>query len=44
MAPSRKSGLGWTTLSVDDSGGSVCAIKNDITNLSSSVRPAACRT
>jgi len=24
--------LGWTTLSVDDSGGSVRAIKNDITN------------
>ncbi len=29
----KETGLGWTTLSVDDSGGSVCAIKNDITNL-----------
>lgn len=28
----KESGLGWTTLSVDDSGGSVRAIKNDITN------------
>ncbi len=28
----KETGLGWTTLSVDDSGGSVCAIKNDITN------------
>lgn len=27
----KESGLGWTTLSVDDSAGSVCAIKNDIT-------------
>lgn len=30
----KESGLGWTTLSVDDSGGSVRAIKNDITNFS----------
>ena len=29
----KQSGLGWTTLSVDDSGGSVRAIKNDITNV-----------
>lgn len=29
----KESGLGWTTLSVDDSSGSVQAIKNDITNL-----------
>lgn len=28
----KETGLGWTTLSVDDSGGSVVAIKNDITN------------
>ena len=28
----KESGLGWTTLSVDDSGGTVRAIKNDITN------------
>jgi hypothetical protein len=28
----KESGLGWTTFSVDDSGGSVRAIKNDITN------------
>jgi hypothetical protein len=28
----KESGLGWTTLSVDDSGGNVRAIKNDITN------------
>lgn len=30
----KESGLGWTTLSVDDSGGTVRAIKNDITNFS----------
>lgn len=30
----KESGLGWTTLSVDNSGGSVNTIKNDITNLS----------
>jgi hypothetical protein len=30
----KESGVGWTTLSVDDSGGSVRAIKNDITNFS----------
>jgi hypothetical protein len=30
----KENGLGWTTLSVDNSGGSVNAIKNDITNLS----------
>lgn len=29
---SKETGLGWTTLSVDDSSGSVCAIKNDVTN------------
>lgn len=29
----KESGLGWTTLSVDDSSGSVKAIKNDVTNL-----------
>jgi hypothetical protein len=34
MAAIKESGLGWTTLSVDDSGGSVQAIKNDVTNLS----------
>jgi hypothetical protein len=28
----KETGLGWTTLSVDDSGGSVKDIKNDITN------------
>ena len=30
----KQSGLGWTTLSVDDSGGVARAIKNDITNFS----------
>jgi hypothetical protein len=30
----KESGLGWTTLSVDDSSGSVQAIKNDVTNFS----------
>lgn len=30
----KQSGLAWTTLSVDDSGGSVEAIKNDITSFS----------
>lgn len=34
MTAIKESGLGWTTLSVDDSGGSVQAIKNDVTNLS----------
>lgn len=29
----KQSGLGWTTCSVDDSGGTARAIKNDITNL-----------
>lgn len=29
----KQTGLGWTTLSVDDSGGTPRAIKNDITNL-----------
>jgi hypothetical protein len=29
----KETGLGWTTLSVDDSGGSVCAIINDVTDL-----------
>ena len=33
MVPLKESGLGWTTLSVDDAGGNVCTIKNDITNL-----------
>jgi hypothetical protein len=28
----KESGLGWTTLSVDDSAGSLQAIKNDVTN------------
>lgn len=28
----KESGLGWTTLSVDTSGGSAKAIKNDVTN------------
>lgn len=28
----KETGLGWTTLSVDDSSGSVCTIINDITN------------
>lgn len=28
----KESGIGWTTLSVDDSSGSAQAIKNDITN------------
>lgn len=28
----KESGLGWTTLSVDDSAGSPQAIKNDVTN------------
>lgn len=35
MSPiSKQSGLGWTTLSVDDAGGSPVDIRNDITNLS----------
>lgn len=29
----KESGLGWTTFSVDDSAGSVCDIKNDVTAL-----------
>lgn len=29
----KESGLGWTTLSVDDSGGSPVVIKNDVTDL-----------
>lgn len=29
----KESGLGWTTLSVDDSSGTVRAIKNDLTNM-----------
>lgn len=28
----KESGLGWTTLSVDDAAGAVKAIKNDVTN------------
>jgi hypothetical protein len=28
----KETGLGWTTLSVDDSGGTPQAIKNDVTN------------
>ena len=31
---SKETGLGWTTLSVDDAGGTPRAIKNDITNFS----------
>ncbi len=30
----KETGLGWTTLSVDDSGGTPVVIKNDITDLS----------
>ena len=30
----KETGLGWTTLSVDDSAGAVKTIKNDITNFS----------
>jgi hypothetical protein len=33
MAAIKETGLGWTTFSVDDSSGSVCAIINDVTNL-----------
>lgn len=34
MSPiSKESGIGWTTLSVDTSGGVAKAIKNDVTNL-----------
>ncbi|MFH9073452.1 hypothetical protein [Streptomyces alboflavus] len=29
----KESGLGWTTLNVDDSGGSARDIRNDVTNL-----------
>ena len=29
---SKSTGMGWTTLSVDDSGGTPAAIKNDVTN------------
>jgi hypothetical protein len=29
----KASGIGWTTLSVDDSGGTPVVIKNDVTNL-----------
>ena len=29
----KASGLGWTTLSLDDSGGTPVVIKNDVTNL-----------
>lgn len=32
MAAIKETGLGWTTLSVDDSSGSAKAIKNDVTN------------
>lgn len=33
MSPiSKESGLGWTTLSVDDSAGTPAVIKNDVTN------------
>lgn len=28
----KESGLGWSALSVDDSGGNVCDIRNDVTN------------
>jgi len=30
----KASGIGWTTLSLDDSGGTPVVIKNDVTNLS----------
>lgn len=30
----KETGLGWTTFSVDDSAGNVCAIINDVTNFS----------
>ncbi len=30
----KETGRGWTTLSIDDSGGSLQAIKNDVTNFS----------
>jgi hypothetical protein len=30
---SKETGIGWSTFSVDDSGGSVCDIKNDTTQL-----------
>lgn len=30
----KSSGIGWTTLSVDDAGGTPVVIKNDVTNLS----------
>ena len=33
MAAIKESGLGWTTLSVDDSAGTPNAIKNDVTEL-----------
>jgi hypothetical protein len=33
MPAIKETGLGWTTFSVDDSSGSVCAIINDVTNL-----------
>jgi hypothetical protein len=33
IAISKETGLGWSTFSVDDSGGSVCDIKNDCTQL-----------
>lgn len=29
----KETGLGWSAFSVDDSGGSVCDIKNDVTQL-----------
>jgi hypothetical protein len=29
---SKESGIGWTALNVDDSGGSACDIRNDVTN------------
>jgi hypothetical protein len=32
MTTTKETGLGWTTLSVDNSAGSVNAIKNDVTN------------
>lgn len=37
----KTSGLGWTTLSVDDSAGSVQAIKNDFTELNFATPRAA---
>jgi len=37
----KESGLGWTSLSIDDSGGTLQDIRNDITNLQFSTPRAA---